>query len=148
MDAMPVPMPPIGGAGGGGVPGALNLPKSPVGGAPGPGASPMLSPGDGAGMEAHIEDQIRGVMPGLLAAAGKIKPGTTKFNALISAIKTLNGVFGKPSEIGSSNVPKPAPPIGNAPPMGMGGAPPGIPQGGMGGPPGAAPPPMGAMGAM
>jgi hypothetical protein len=131
-------MPPMGGAPGGapgGVPGALNLPKSPVGGAPGPGASPMLSPGDGAGMEAHVEDGIRAAIPNLLAMAGKLKAGTTKFNAVISAIKTLNGVFGKPSELGAANVPKPPMPIGNAPPMGVGGAPPGIPPGGM--PPGA-----------
>lgn len=116
----PTPMTPPGGG--------LNLPKSPVGGSSGPGASPMVQPGDGAGMEAHAEEEVRKMMHNLLLVMGKLKPGTIKFNALAGALNKLNGVFGKPT---AENAPapgqKPPMPMGNAVPAGIGGQPPGLP---------------------
>lgn len=118
--------------------GGLNLPKSPVGGSSGPGASPMVQPGDGAGMEAHAEEEVRKMMHNLLLIMGKLRPGTVKFNALSSALNKLNGVFGKPSaENAPAAGPKPPMPMGNAPPAGIGGRPPGLPMRG---------PAMGGMG--
>lgn len=133
---MPLPMPQGAPPGGG-----LNLPKSPVGGSSGPGASPMVQPGDGAGMEAHAEEEVRKMMHNLLLVMGKLKPGTIKFNALAGALNKLNGVFGKPTaENAPAGGPRPPMPMGNAVPPGIGGQPPGLPMrgggalaGGMGG---------------
>ena len=138
---MPVPLPPIGGAGGAGggggapgapgVPGALNLPKSPVGGSPGPGASPMLSPGDGAGMQAHVESGLRETVKTLVSYLGRIPPGSKLFKTLARAVESLNAAIGAPQDM--SGAPKPPAPVGNMPPVGVAGRPPGIPPGGMGG---------------
>src|SRR5260370_33005640 len=87
MALPPQPMQP--GAGGPprppGPPGGLNLPKSPAGGPSGPGATPMGSPGGGAGMEARSHDAVRAVMGNILAGVKNFEPGSTEFNPLAGA---------------------------------------------------------------
>lgn len=117
------------------------LPKSPVGAPGGPGASPMVSPGANAGGKANATAKVKAVAQTLLSEAMNFEPGSREFNALMSAIKALNPVFGKPGE--QDVVPAarrqiamaPKPPLAGSPPAGMAGAPPRPPM-----------PPMGAGG--
>lgn len=110
-----------------GPPGAINLPKSPAGGASGPGASAMVSPGDGAGIKAHVESGIREHIKGLVSLLGRLEPNSKEFKTVARAMNDLTAVFGKPADV--AGVPKPAGPVGNAPPPGIGGPPKGIPTG-------------------
>ena len=99
------------------------MPKTPIAGPSGPGGSPMVSPGTGAGMQARATDQIKKLMGELLKAAQPFQPGSVEFNAVIGAIKNLNGVFNKKSaEAGVTKPPIPIPPT--PPGAGLGGLPP------------------------
>src|ERR1700727_560277 len=71
------------------------LPKSPVGGPGGPGASPMMSPGGGAGNKAAATQQVKAVIPALLIASMAFDAGSKEQQALLRAISSLNPIFGK-----------------------------------------------------
>lgn len=71
------------------------VPKSPVGGPAGPGASPMLSPGAGAGNKAAATQQVKAVIPALLIASMAFESGSKEQQALLRAISSLNPIFGK-----------------------------------------------------
>lgn len=122
-------------------PGAAAVPKSPVGGPGGPGASPMLSPGGGAGNKAAAIQSVKAVMPAILMASMAFESGSKEQQALLRAIQSLNPIFGKAE--GANMVPaglatlaqankqgplSAAPPPGlvsdNSPPPGMGAPPP------------------------
>ena len=51
------------------------LPGSPVGGPGGPGATPMLSPGQGAGLKAASVAKIKAAMRAILIEATHLDPG-------------------------------------------------------------------------
>jgi len=132
---MAVPTLPIAGQPGQSSPtSGINLPKSPVGGSQGPGATPMVSPGDGTGMKAHVEDGVRSLMKQLLVFLNKLEPGTPVYKTLARALNDLNATFGRTTDV--SSAPKMPAPVGNSPPMGIGGRPPGLPMRGGGGTPG------------
>src|ERR1700722_16685002 len=93
---MPMGMPPPSPAAPPAGPGpAMGLPKSPVGGPGGPGASPMLSPGAGAGNKAAAMQQVKVAMPTLLHAALAYEVGSKEQQALINAYRALTPIFGK-----------------------------------------------------
>lgn len=106
------------------------LPKSPIGAPGGPGASPMVSPGNNAGAKAAATGKIKACMSTMLSVAHTFEPGTKEFNALMGSLRTLNGMFGKPSD--QDLVPAarrqiaqaPKPPLAGSPPAGLGGGPP------------------------
>jgi hypothetical protein len=131
-------MPPIGKPGAGPMPGpsTLNMPKSPVGGPSGPGASPMVSPGGGEGMQALGRDQFRKIISDILLSMKHYvgQPESPEFKAAARALTALTSVFGKaqPGGDGGGGVPKPPMPVGNAAPVGPGGPPPMRPPGAMG----------------
>lgn len=122
---------------GAGAPPPPMMPKSPVGGPGGPGASPMLSPGAGAGNKAAAIQSVKPALEVLLKASLAFEAGSKEQQALLRAVSSLNPIFGK-SE-GTNMVPaglvamaqsakqgplSAAPPPGlvsnNAPPPGMG----------------------------
>jgi hypothetical protein len=115
-----------GGPPGGGAP---VLPKSPIGGAGGPGASPMVSPGNNAGGKAAAAAKIKACMQTIQIAALSYEPGSKEFNGVMGALRSLNSVFGKPTD--QDLVPAarrqiaeaPKPPLAGSPPAGLGGAP-------------------------
>jgi len=110
----------------------------------------MVSPGANAGGKAKAVAKIKACTQTLLAEAMNFEPGSREFNGLMSAIKALNPVFGKPTD--QDLVPAarrqiaqaPKPPLAGSPPPGMGGGPPPtMPPGGpMGGGGGGMPPEM------
>ena len=85
--------PPPGDAGPSGAPPVV--PKSPIGGPGGPGASPMMSPGGGAGNKAAATQQVKAVIPALLIASMAFEAGSKEQQALLRAISSLNPMFGK-----------------------------------------------------
>jgi hypothetical protein len=102
----------------------------------------MVSPGNNAGAKAAATAKIKAAMRTIQIAGLTFEPGTREFNAVQGALRTLNGVLGKPGDMDLSGAARrqiataPKPPLAGSPPAGMaGGAPP------MGGPP------PGAMGA-
>src|SRR5258706_1362553 len=130
MAQMPMPFMPRGpGASPAGAAPAA-LPKSPIGGAGGPGASPMVSPGANAGGKAKAAAKIKACTQTLLAEAMNFEPGSREFNGIMSAIKALKPVFGKPTD--QDLVPAarrqiaqaPKPPLAACPPQGLGRGPP------------------------
>lgn len=80
----------------GGAPPAL--PGSPVGGPGGPGSSPMVSPGQSSGVKASAAARIKAAMRIIQIAGLSFDPGSKEFNAVMGSLRTLNGVFGKPSD--------------------------------------------------
>jgi hypothetical protein len=99
--------PPVGGpaappgAGPGAAPSPV-LPKSPVGGPGGPGASPMMSPGGGAGNQAAAVQRVKGILPMLLETALAWPVGSKEQRSLVDAFRSLSSAFGKGDQ---SNVP-------------------------------------------
>ena len=81
-----------------GLGGPPQMPGSPVGGPGGPGATKMLSPGSGAGMKAAAVEQIKECMRNIQRAGLSFDPGSKEFNAVMGSLRTLNGIFGKPSD--------------------------------------------------
>jgi hypothetical protein len=140
MALRPTPMmmqPP--GMGAGGPP---RLPGSPMGGPGGPGGSPMASPGSGAGMKAAATEAIKECMRHIQVYGLAFDPGSKEFNSVMGALRTLNAIFGKPSDsdLGPAARARMAQPPPN-PLAGM--APGGIAGGGQGPAAGAPPPGMG-----
>ena len=96
-------MPPMPGMDPGSAPGGLPppggspaLPKSLAGAPPtGPGASPALSPGDGAGRKAAAISGIKAVLEHLLKMSTAFDPGSKEQQALIRAVSSLNPIFGR-----------------------------------------------------
>lgn len=120
------PNPSMGGPGGGGAP---VLPKSSVGAPGGPGASPMMSPGNNAGAKAAAAAKIKACMQTIQIAALSYEPGSKEFNGVMGALRSLNSVFGKPTD--QDLVPAarrqiaeaPKPPLAGSPPAGLSGGP-------------------------
>ena len=119
--------------------GPPRLPGSPIGGPGGPGASPMVSPGNGAGLKAAATEQIKSCMRNIQVAGLSFDPGSKEFNAVMGALRTLNAIFGKPSDVdldrsARARMAQPPPgPLAGMSPAGMagggGGAPPAPPPG-------------------
>ena len=124
-----------------GLGGPPQMPGSPIGGPGGPGATQMLSPGSGAGMKAAAVEQIKECMRNIQRAGLSFDPGSKEFNAVMGSLRTLNGIFGKPSDAdlgpaARARMAQPPPnPLAGMAPAGM--------AGGGGPPPQAAPPGMG-----
>jgi len=113
------------------------LPGNPMGGPGGPGASPITSPGGGAGNEAATDGLIAGVMQTLYKALQAYPLGSKKNQAVLNAIRALSANFAKqetqalvPAAIqqmamntkpGGPMANAPMPPIAPAPPPGAGG---------------------------
>jgi hypothetical protein len=132
MGLAPTPMKPPGGG--------IGLPQSPIGGPSGPGASPMVSPGTGAGMQAQGKQRVAKIIDQLLEVGAGFPKDGGEWNAISRAISALNGVF---TAAKKEPEPKPLP----VPPTmpggglgGLGGPPSGIPAPGGGPPPGGMPP--------
>jgi hypothetical protein len=123
MALMPGAAPP-----GGAPPGLM---KSPIGGPSGPGASPMVSPGTGAGMQAQGKQRVSKVIDQLLEIGAGFPKDGGEWNAISRAISALNGVF---TAAKKEWEPKPLP----VPPTMPGGG-----LGGLGGPPSGIPAPGG-----
>ena len=70
---------------GGPPPGAPAMPKSPMGGPGGPGASPMLSPGGGAGNKAAAMQSVKAALSALTIASMAFEPGSNAIEAMVSA---------------------------------------------------------------
>lgn len=104
--------------------GGIGLPQSPIGGPAGPGASPMMSPGTGAGMQARAMEGIGKVIETLMAYAGSFPSGTPQFTGIMRAITALNGLHKAGPSTEEAKPPIPVPPT-----------PPGAGLGGVGGPP-------------
>lgn len=122
--------------------GGIGLPKSPIGGPSGPGASPMVSPGTGAGMQAKAMSDVKKIMDQLLEVGAAFEKGTPQFNSVARAISALNGVFSKAAASEPPKAPLPVPPTPPGGGLGGLGTPPtGIAAGGGGGGP-----PMGPVG--
>jgi hypothetical protein len=121
--------------------GGPRLPGSPIGGAGGPGATPMLSPGAGAGKRAAAVAKVKQAAEIIREAGLGFDIGSKEFNAINGALRTLNPVFGKPSDqdlgpAARAQMAQPPPsPLAGMAPAGM--------VGGGGGPPPAPPPGMG-----
>jgi hypothetical protein len=118
----------------------IGLPQSPIGGPSGPGASPMVSPGTGAGMQAQGKQRVAKIIDQLLEVGAGFPKDGGEWNAISRAISALNGVF---TAAKKEPEPKPLP----VPPTmpggglgGLGGPPSGIPAPGGGPPPGGMPP--------
>jgi hypothetical protein len=98
----------------------------------------MLSPGGGEGNQAAAVQSIKAVMPAILKASMAFPAGSKEQQAILSAVRALNPIFGKAE--GQNMVPaglaamamqakqgpmSAAPPPGlvsdNSPPPGMGG---------------------------
>lgn len=118
------------------------MPKSPIGGPGGPGASPMMSPGGGAGNKAAAIQSIKAVLPAILKASMAFESGSKEQQAVLRAVASLNPIFGKaegdnmvPAGLAAmamqakqgplSSAPPPGLVANNSPPPGMGGAEPG-----------------------
>src|SRR3984893_1475042 len=132
MALMPGAAPP-----GGAPPGLM---KSPIGGPSGPGASPMVSPGTGAGMQAQGKQRVSKVIDQLLEIGAGFPKDGGEWNAISRAISALNGVF---TAAKKEPEPKPLPVPGAMPGGGLGGLggpPSGIPAPGGAPPPGGMPP--------
>jgi hypothetical protein len=93
-DAMPPPGAPEPGGAAGGAPPSM-MPKQPTGGPGGPGASPMLSPGAGAGNKAAAMQAVKPAIEILLKAAMAFDGGSKEQQALLRAVSSLNPIFGK-----------------------------------------------------
>jgi hypothetical protein len=99
----------------------------------------MTSPGAGAGVKAAATAQIKSCMRNIQVAGLSFDPGSKEFNAVMGALRTLNGIFGKPSDqdldpAARARMAQPPPsPLAGMAPAGM--------AGGGGGPPPAPPPP-------
>jgi hypothetical protein len=138
------------GAGGGQMapPGGGMLPKSPAGGPGGPGASPMVSPGGGAGNQAAALANIKACMRTMQMSMLAYEPGSKEFQGLMRALSALNPLFGESK--GGDLAPaalrqmaatqNPGGPLAGAPPPGIASAP--LP------PSGGMPPPPGGEGGM
>ncbi|MBO0710755.1 MAG: hypothetical protein J2P47_05685, partial [Acetobacteraceae bacterium] len=114
------------GVGGGGPP---MMPGSPIGGPGGPGPSPMVSPGQGLGQKAAATQAIKTCMRNIQIAGLSFDPGSKEFNAVMGALRSLNGVFGKPTDVDTEpsarmRMAQPPPgPLAGAPPAGIAGGP-------------------------
>lgn len=109
--------------------------KSPIMGPSGPGASPMVSPGTGAGVQAQAMRRLQGVIQTLMEIGGSLGATHPAFNAVASSVKSLSGALNKEQEPPKTPLPVPGtppgaglggaprPPTGNAPPGGGPGAP-------------------------
>jgi hypothetical protein len=128
MALMPGAAPPGAPPGGAGPPGMM---KSPIGGPSGPGASPMVSPGTGAGMQAQGKQRVSKVIDQLLEIGAGFPKDGGEWNAISRAISALNGVF---TAAKKEPEPKPLPVPPTTPGAGLGG---------LGGPPSGMPPPGG-----
>lgn len=71
------------------------LPKSPMGGPGGPGASPMASPGGGAGNQAAALSNIKACMRTMQMSMLAYEPGSKEFQGLMRALSALNPLFGE-----------------------------------------------------
>ena len=113
------------------------LPGSPIGGPGGPGPTPMMSPGQGAGVKAAAIAQIKAAMRNIQLAALSFDPGTREYNGSMAALTKLNPIFGKASDTdldpaARARMAQPPPsPLAGMAPAGM--------AGGGGGPPPAGP---------
>ena len=76
-------------------PGGAMVPTAPTGGPGGPGASPMLSPGAGAGNKAAAMQAVKPAIEILLKAAMAFEGGSKEQQALLRAVQSLNPMFGK-----------------------------------------------------
>jgi hypothetical protein len=94
----------------------------------------MVSPGAGAGMQARAKATIKSIMDSLMGLAKDFPPGSIEFNAIVGAIKNLNGAA-KSATAEPPKTPLPVPPT--APGGGLGG---------VGAPPAGATPGGGALG--
>ena len=119
-----------------------------MGGPAGPGASPMTSPGPGAGNEAATDALVSGVMQTLYKALQAYPLGSKKQQAVLNAVRALTANFSKQETAGmvpasiqqmAMNARPGAGPLGNAPPAPIAPAPP--PGAGPGAAPGGPPPP-------
>jgi hypothetical protein len=118
----------------------IGLPQSPIGGPSGPGASPMVSPGTGAGMQAQAKQKVSKVIDQLLEIGASFAKDSGEWNAVSRAISALNGVF---TAAKKEPEPKPLPVPPTTPGAGLGGLggpPSGIPAPGGAPPPGGMPP--------
>ena len=136
-EGLPSPMP--GGAGPPGGPPPPSLPKSPIGGPGGPGASPMMSPGGGAGARANSMNQIRAANDTLLLAVASFDQGSKEQQAILRAITALNTISSRatganmvPAALAAMAQASSRGPLTTAPPPGMAG---GMGPSGPGGPP-------------
>lgn len=107
----------------------------------------MLSPGASAGAKAAAAAKIKACMRNIQIAGLAFDAGTKEFNAVMGALRTLNGIFGKPSDQDTDQASRqqmaqpPPSPLAGMPPAGAapgaapgGGVPPGADM--MGEPPG------------
>jgi len=129
MALMPGAAPPGAPPGGAGPPGMM---RSPIGGPSGPGASPMVSPGTGAGMQAQGKQRISKVIDQLLEIGAGFPKDGGEWNAISRAISALNGVY---TAAKKEPEPKPLPVPPTTPGAGLGGlggppSPGGMPAGG------------------
>jgi hypothetical protein len=91
-------------------------------------------------MQARAKASIKQIMDSLMALAKDFEPGSVEFNAIVGAIKNLNGAS-KPATAEPAKTPLPVPATQPGGGLGGVGAPPtGLPMGGAGG--GMAPPEM------
>jgi hypothetical protein len=103
----------------------------------------MVSPGASSGVKASAVGRIKASMRNIQIAGLSFDPGSKEFNAVMGALRTLNGVFGKPSDqdtdpAARAQMAQPPPgPLAGSPPAGMANGP------GAGAPPGGAPPDTG-----
>jgi hypothetical protein len=137
------------GAGGGPMPGGgLMMPKSPIGGPGGPGASPMVSPGGGAGNLANAMTGVKTCHTSLTGYLSAFPAGSKEQQALFRALAALNTIVkDAPPETGEAakrqmlqQGASTGGPLAGAPPPGVASAP--LPS------PGAMAPPGGGMGEM
>lgn len=70
------------------------MPKSPMGGPGGPGASPMVSPGAGAGNKAAAMQSVKAAVGTITLASMAYPPGSKEATHLYNAIRELNKVAG------------------------------------------------------
>jgi len=90
----------------------------------------MVSPGNNAGSKAAAMGKIKACMRTIQIAGLAFEPGSKEFNAIQGSLRTLNGIFGKPSETDLAPAARrqiaeaPKPPLAGSPPPGLGGGPP------------------------
>lgn len=73
----------------------MAMPKSPAGGPSGPGASPMMSPGSGAGTEATAMADISAIIPVLMKSMNSFPVGDKRQVAVLRAVQSLVPHFGQ-----------------------------------------------------
>lgn len=105
-------------------PGAM--PRSPTGGPEGPGASPMLSPGSGAGNQAAALAKIKGLVPMLINSMLAFSVGSKEFQQVQRAVESLSSLVGKaqvtnmvPAGLSSMAMQARKGPMQSAPPPGI-----------------------------